>query len=255
MSKQPDSPHLDSVHLTESEHASMRGFLVAHMDAHPLPIRSPYLRVFRYVSPIRKDMLRPFAYAFSALLIISTGTAAAAEGALPGDVLYAIKVNVNEKVQGAFIGHSPEAKAAFALEIADRRLAEASITASATTTVSQKNKQGAGVWVAQAAKEAEEAIAKLEAEDPRAAAHTRAQLDASFSAHEGLLTDLAASGDVEAGEVLEKYITRKAKNADEPKEEDVDERAEADEEDAASDEEPVSNAPPSPVPPGPEAGS
>lgn len=61
------------------------------------------------------------------LLIIALaggGTSFAAQGALPGDILYPVKINVNEEVQGTF-AFSPEAKVAWETEKANRRLGEA----------------------------------------------------------------------------------------------------------------------------------
>lgn len=68
--------------------------------------------------------------AFAAVLIVvvSGGTAAAAEGALPGDILYPIKIHVNEEMR-ATLATSPKAKADWALSRAERRLEEAATLA------------------------------------------------------------------------------------------------------------------------------
>src|SRR6185503_10342710 len=53
-----------------------------------------------------------FAGAFAALLLIvvaGSGTAYAAKGALPGDLLYSVKTNVNEPIEGA-LAFSTESK-------------------------------------------------------------------------------------------------------------------------------------------------
>jgi hypothetical protein len=57
-------------------------------------------------------------------LLLGGGTSFAAENALPGESLYAIKVNVNEKVQ-EFVAVSNEAEAKVQARLAERRLEEA----------------------------------------------------------------------------------------------------------------------------------
>ncbi len=68
--------------------------------------------------------------AFAAVLVLAVGggTAAAAEGALPGDVLYPIKVHVSEEVR-ATLAVSSKAKADWAVDRAERRLEEAATLA------------------------------------------------------------------------------------------------------------------------------
>jgi len=57
-------------------------------------------------------------------LLVGGGTSVAAQSALPGDVLYPVKVNVNENVQGWF-AVSSEAKATWNANRAENRLTEA----------------------------------------------------------------------------------------------------------------------------------
>ena len=68
--------------------------------------------------------------AFAAVLVLAVGggTAAAAEGALPGDMLYPIKVHVNEEMR-ATLTVSPKAKADWQVSRAERRLEEAATLA------------------------------------------------------------------------------------------------------------------------------
>lgn len=65
-----------------------------------------------------------FAALVAVLVLLGGGTSFAAERALPGDALYPVKVNVNEKVSAAF-QLSAEDKANFDARLAERRLAEA----------------------------------------------------------------------------------------------------------------------------------
>lgn len=57
------------------------------------------------------------------LLVVMSGTAGAAELALPGDFLYPIKININEEVRVA-LATTPQAKATVAIERAETRLKE-----------------------------------------------------------------------------------------------------------------------------------
>lgn len=58
------------------------------------------------------------------VIVLGTGTAYAAQGALPGDPLYPIKLHVNEEVEMA-LATTPAQKATTEQHIAERRVAEA----------------------------------------------------------------------------------------------------------------------------------
>lgn len=96
------------------------------------------------------------------VIAVSGGTAAAAESALPDDLLYKVKVNVNEEIRTALAFRS-EAKAKVAADLAERRL-----------------------------KEAEELAA-----EGRLTAETRAELESRFESH--LKNFKARVGKIEAG--------------------------------------------------------
>jgi len=68
-------------------------------------------------------VFHPVPVASLILLVAMGGTAGAAESALPGDLLYPIKVSVNEEVRVA-LATTPEKKAAVAIARAETRLAE-----------------------------------------------------------------------------------------------------------------------------------
>jgi len=99
------------------------------MDAHP--VRAPFhlrmLDAFSAATELSVLQTRGVQFAAASLalvLVVGTGTAYAAESALPGDALYTIKVNVEEPIQGA-LATSPQAKAQWSAELATRRLSEA----------------------------------------------------------------------------------------------------------------------------------
>lgn len=81
-----------------------------------------YTTWYQYVS--QRKFVPSVALLF--VLVCTGGVSLAAEGSLPGDALYSLKVNVNESVK-SFVAVTPEAKAKFALEVTDKRLKEAAI--------------------------------------------------------------------------------------------------------------------------------
>ncbi len=101
------------------------------------PVSSVPSTYFETASAVQKTVVRSwytyfaekkFVPAFVALFVLlsSGGLSMAAEQSLPGDLLYSLKVNVNESVRG-LAALTPEAKAKLALEVTDRRLKEAAL--------------------------------------------------------------------------------------------------------------------------------
>ncbi|HWH16023.1 MAG TPA: DUF5667 domain-containing protein [Candidatus Paceibacterota bacterium] len=116
---------LKQLTLDPERKARMRAELSSYADLHALPepvavsVASPF-------SALLSRTRRFYAGALAALLLVLGGTQAslAAEGALPGDVLYPIKVAVNEPL-ALSLSFAPERKAELAAEFAARRLEEA----------------------------------------------------------------------------------------------------------------------------------
>lgn len=111
---------LRELSLSAREKAQTRELLEEFMAFKPLQ-RAPQ----SYVRAISIFAIRPMiALALCAVLVVSTTTAAAAEQALPGDLLYPIKVHVTEEVR-ALATRNTETRAAWELERAERRVDEA----------------------------------------------------------------------------------------------------------------------------------
>jgi len=100
-----------------------------------LPVTSP----FRDSEDISRRSVVPSSYflffqrklvaGMAALcIVISGGVSAIAEGALPGESLYAVKVNVNEKMQ-SLLAFTDESKASVEAALAVRRLEEVKVLA------------------------------------------------------------------------------------------------------------------------------
>lgn len=111
--------------LTEEERAEMRARLKLFMAEHP--VRRTFVERLFVKAPSAMPgvtFMRPAVALLLIVLLIGGGTTYTAADALPGDVLYPIKVSVNEPIAGAF-ALSPEAKAQWEATLAARRLEEA----------------------------------------------------------------------------------------------------------------------------------
>ncbi|MDD2657805.1 MAG: DUF5667 domain-containing protein [Candidatus Pacebacteria bacterium] len=109
---------LRRIRLSSLEKEAVLARLMEHVEKHPASVVSPWKI---YVSHFR------FHYAVASLLVmvLAGGSVTfAAEGALPGDVLYPVKLNITEPLQGALIsGDLPKAR--FEAKKTLRRLEEA----------------------------------------------------------------------------------------------------------------------------------
>jgi len=129
----------DEIALSEQERTRMCSVLSAYMEMKPA-------RVERAGGPIRADSIAAYAQAWGSawllaprrfatalvvvLFVTSSGISYAAQGALPGDALYAVKVRVNEPVLGA-LALSSSQKAEWAMRVAGERLKEAATLSAA----------------------------------------------------------------------------------------------------------------------------
>ena len=110
----------DKIRLTSAEKSAMRAAVFPMLQSEPRPqsvgVGSPY---FFFFAP------RYLVASFVVLVVlVSSGTVSAAQGALPGDLLYPVKVSINEKVEVA-LAPTPAAKAEVQARLADRRVEEA----------------------------------------------------------------------------------------------------------------------------------
>jgi hypothetical protein len=128
-----------------------------------------------------------FAVPFAALVLIvlGGGTTFAAQGALPGEALYAVKINVNEKV-ATTLATTPEAKAQVNAQLATNRLEEAEALASTGKLNAAVTAQLASNFEMHA-KEAQDTTGSLESNDPGTAAKLDAEFDGTLAAHGAIL--------------------------------------------------------------------
>jgi hypothetical protein len=187
----------EQIRLSERERAVMRTNLIAVMGrsgagaaerAHAA--RTPY---FFFASP----MLLGRAMSLAALMIIVLGgtTTYAAQGALPGGVLYPVKIYVNEGVAGA-LAVSDQAKLSYHTGVAQERLKEAEALAAegkldATTTAQLETNFNDHLA------QADTIAANLEEQDPASGIEAKVTLDSSIAAHGSILARIGDQSDDE----------------------------------------------------------
>lgn len=114
----------------------------------------------------------------------------AAEGALPGDVLYSVKVSINEPVRVAFAS-TPYAKAALEVEFTDRRLQEAEQLALDGRLTTQ-TKMSLETHMNDHVDRAESYTAMIEADgDTTESSQVASDMEATLSAHQQVLIAIA----------------------------------------------------------------
>jgi hypothetical protein len=114
-----------SLGLSEHEKEILRSKIMEFISFNPIRGKAPLVRERSYVSIFE---VRHFMKAASLVLIIAvvvggSGVSYAASNALPGEALYAVKVNINEHIESA-VATTPKAKLAVQSEHIQRRLDE-----------------------------------------------------------------------------------------------------------------------------------
>ncbi|MEK7511006.1 MAG: DUF5667 domain-containing protein [Patescibacteria group bacterium] len=113
---------LRGVTLQDQSFSRIRASLSQYADMHPVitaaPTLSPYLVFFRTRSTLYAGALVLF------VIVSGSGVVGGAEKAIPGDALYSVKINVNEKVAESFADTTHE-KAELSAKLATRRADEA----------------------------------------------------------------------------------------------------------------------------------
>ncbi|MDP3962935.1 MAG: hypothetical protein Q8Q39_00350 [bacterium] len=129
-------------------------------------------------------------------LLISGSTSFAAEGSLPGDALYPVKIHVNEEVRG-WLAASAEAQSQWESRRVERRLQEAEQLAAKGRLSAETEVQVASNFDAHADR-VQERIEKFETdEDFEATVDLSAKFETSLRAHEKILERLAERQDEE----------------------------------------------------------
>lgn len=174
-----------SVHLTDAEKARMREYLLEYQAMKPLRA-APARALLRKKTPFSFFSFKYVIAAAVIFLIGAGGVSAAAENALPGDILYPIKVSVNENVSGA-LAISDDAKATHETALAGTRLAEAEAL-SAKNDLSTSTAATLQASFTADADSARSHIARLEGSDTARAEADLSSFATTLSASKGVLT-------------------------------------------------------------------
>lgn len=152
------------------------------------------------------SLLTFFSYPMSIFLILALvlgaggGTSFAAEQALPGDLLYTVKVDINEKVAAVF-SFNAEAKAQLEARLAERRLEEASKLALENKLDANAQSELSARFTAHS-QATKSKIKNLESSgDIRGAANVSSEFEASLRAHQAILARLNATTSDDAREL------------------------------------------------------
>ena len=163
--------------LTSGERESMRLRLEGVMQEHHLsgggPVPSPY---FSFITP------RSAVPALVLIIVIGGGGVSyAAEGTVPGDLLYPVKITVNESVRGT-LAFSPASKAEWHATAAERRMVEVETLADRGTLTPEVRSELEANFEDHA-QEVEGIVDEAEAEDPVRAADIRTRFTSTLAAH------------------------------------------------------------------------
>lgn len=180
------------VRLTVEEKSVMRHALVQFARENPImrtaSVKSPHAIVSPY-SFMRK--VRGFKVLSATVIggILIGGTVSfAAEGALPGNMLYPVKTEVNERVRGV-VAVTPQAKAEWDVKLVERRLLEVK-EVGLLETVPSETKEVARANVKKYTERAQKRIAELDdSEDYEGALLVAENLARVLQAHESMLLE------------------------------------------------------------------
>lgn len=140
-----------------------------------------------------------------AILFVTGGASVAAEGALPGDSLYGLKLNINEEVRG-LTAVTPESKARVAVESAERRLQEVA-SLSAKGKLNDQTKAIAQQEFKRSASQVKTSVASLVSENNLVAAQGIAiNYESSLKAHEVILEKISSDFENKSDKHLSSFI-------------------------------------------------
>lgn len=194
------------INLSAEAKRAGRERLVHFMRAHEAVMKPETMR-----RPITQ---RPFIFtkykiamqiglALMLIVFLGGGTSLAANNALPGDALYAVKLKINEKLQSA-VTVGAEARAHLDAELAAKRLEEANRLA-IEGSISADAKEQIEANFERLEDRVEAKIADLKARgDAEAAADVEARFESALAAHARILAKLEASGEANVRPIRDK---------------------------------------------------
>lgn len=198
-----------TISLSTDERESIRSYLAEYRAYVPLRAEQRTLERQRTATARTKAFIfdivklaraRTLVWSIVGVLLMTTsGMAYAAEGAVPGDSLYGLKINVNEEIVRAF-SFGDDARAMWEARRAERRLEEASQLASAGALTPERERQVAEQFERHIERVAER-TSEIKEDDPVRASDMNEMLENAFSAHEAILVSIAIEEQLSAESV------------------------------------------------------
>lgn len=204
---------IKSTTLSAHDKATMRTEIIKFMEKNPVK-KNSFLKIASLVNPF--TLLSKPAPLFALLIVLSTGigTSYASDTALPGDVLYPVKIYVNEGVRSLVV-FTPESRAQWEVERASRRLEEASKLVALGTMDSQR-RAGVESHFADSVVLVDKRIKDLtQAGNDDAAFEVSSRFESALRAHEEILNRLREREKAQNSEVENfiKNVDRQAEHA------------------------------------------
>lgn len=187
--------------LSTDEKERMRESLVSYMEYKPIRSGKVLIREPKKIPVFSFFRAHHFSGALLIAMIVTSSTFGmtfAADDALPGDLLYGVKVNFNEEIKSVFLS-TPEDRIAWEQERAERRLVEASQLA-AEGRLDEKNQEQVSKLFAEHTNAVLEQVLATEEVDPVLAAEMSSTFEESLDTHEAVLARLIVEQEENAGE-------------------------------------------------------
>lgn len=182
-----------AISLDSAEKGAMRSEIIAFMKKNPLPLEHKKRLSIQWLS-FSSFNHYPLQYATLlgafVLLVGCGGISFAAQSSLPGDMLYSMKVGVNEKVL-SFLKFSDKSKAQYDIKLAQVRLEEIE-KVSLEKKLDSKTNESLTSSLNQHITDARERSARIQAgSNVSASAQISSDLEASLNAHTKIISELS----------------------------------------------------------------
>ncbi len=201
----------NQVKLTRDERGLMRSELEAYIGQYSMPtnteVKTPSSYWLGDLLAHSARRLVPIALVF--IFFVGTGVSFAAEGALPGDILYPIKISVNEGLRRR-LATTPSAKANLETELAARRLGEAELLSAQGRLASSTEATLALEFTARTLAARVQVDEMKQSGDTANATIVSTHLETTIAAHRAVIAEL--SSDEQVQEVSPKAGPEKAKS-------------------------------------------
>ncbi|KKT86828.1 MAG: hypothetical protein UW86_C0019G0009 [Microgenomates group bacterium GW2011_GWA1_Microgenomates_45_10] len=173
--------------LSEGEKIQLRAYVINEI-AHRQHLRRSILGTIT-----TNFKFKPMPILLAILIALGGGVSFAAEQTLPGDTLYPVKLNVNEKIR-TLTALDAETRAHWEAKMAERRLDEAEELAAEGKLNAEARAQIEANFKAHADR-VQARIKEFEDKDSDVAAEVASNFETSLKAHERILLDIGASRD------------------------------------------------------------